>query len=168
MQLGTDSPDACITDAGYRSHNAPSDHKFKVYTRPEAPPLGVPPLSLSQATSPDGPQLPGPRQRRRHQRVLAAVGYNLSEGSLDVQAIFRRRRHQPKRPPLAKIRPGRPAPAMGPGTFMAPSNPCISPSIPSVKKRVSGLPLLPPVPNSRAQRPPGIWLPTLIGIVPTK
>jgi hypothetical protein len=32
------------------------------------------------------------------------------------QAIFFRRRHQPSRPPLAKIRPGRPAPAMGPGT----------------------------------------------------
>jgi transposase, IS5 family len=92
--------DLCITDAGYRSHNAPSDHKFKVYTcgqkrrltpqikREFARRAGVPPLSLSQATSPDGPQLPRPRQRRRHQRVLAAVGYNLSEGSLDVQAIF--------------------------------------------------------------------------------
>jgi hypothetical protein len=33
-----------------------------------------------------------------------------------VQAIFCRRRHQPRRPPLAKIRPGRPAPAMGAGT----------------------------------------------------
>jgi hypothetical protein len=32
-----------------------------------------------------------------------------------VQAIFCRRRHQARRPPLAKIRPGRPAPAMGPG-----------------------------------------------------
>jgi hypothetical protein len=32
------------------------------------------------------------------------------------QADCRRRRHQPRRPPLAKIRPGRPAPAMGPGT----------------------------------------------------
>ena len=31
------------------------------------------------------------------------------------QAIFRRRRHQPKRPTLAMIRPGSPAPAMGPG-----------------------------------------------------
>jgi len=30
-----------------------------------------------------------------------------------------RRRHQPRRPPLAKIRPGRPAPAMGPGTGAA-------------------------------------------------
>src|SRR5215475_7309006 len=33
-----------------------------------------------------------------------------------VQAIFRRRRHQPRKPPLAKIRPGSPAPAMGLGT----------------------------------------------------
>jgi hypothetical protein len=32
------------------------------------------------------------------------------------RAHDRRRRHQPSRPPLAKIRPGRPAPAMGPGT----------------------------------------------------
>jgi hypothetical protein len=32
------------------------------------------------------------------------------------QAILCRRRHQPRRPPLAKMRPGRPAPAMGPGT----------------------------------------------------
>jgi len=31
-------------------------------------------------------------------------------------AVFCRRRHQPRRPPLAKIRPGRPAPTMGPGT----------------------------------------------------
>jgi hypothetical protein len=34
-----------------------------------------------------------------------------------VQAIFFRRRHQPRRPPLAKIRPGSPAPAMGTGTL---------------------------------------------------
>src|SRR5262245_3414713 len=34
----------------------------------------------------------------------------------EVQAIFFRRRHQPRRPPHAKIRPGSPAPAMGPGT----------------------------------------------------
>src|SRR5262249_38044521 len=36
--------------------------------------------------------------------------------ALDDQAFFRRRRHQPRRPPQAKIRPGSPAPAMGPGT----------------------------------------------------
>src|ERR1700730_8631849 len=32
------------------------------------------------------------------------------------QAIFRRRRHQPRRPPPANSRPGSPAPAIGPGT----------------------------------------------------
>jgi hypothetical protein len=31
----------------------------------------------------------------------------------DVQAVLCRRRHQPRRPPLAKIRPGSHAPAMG-------------------------------------------------------
>jgi hypothetical protein len=36
--------------------------------------------------------------------------------ALDAQAIFCRRRHQPRRPPPAKIRPGSPAPGMGPGT----------------------------------------------------
>src|ERR1700730_7092650 len=34
--------------------------------------------------------------------------------------LVRRRRHQPRRPPPAKIRPGRPAPAMGPGTAIPP------------------------------------------------
>jgi hypothetical protein len=33
----------------------------------------------------------------------------------DGQAVFCRRRHQPRRPPIAKIRPGMPAPTMGPG-----------------------------------------------------
>jgi hypothetical protein len=35
----------------------------------------------------------------------------------NVQAARFRRRHQPRRPALAKIRPGRPAPAMGPGVM---------------------------------------------------
>src|SRR5262249_49535510 len=56
----------------------------------------------------------------------------------DVQAIFCRRRHQPRRPPLAKIRPGRPAPAMGAGTggwsntvvsMNAPTSPCGGPAL---------------------------------------
>src|SRR5262245_30911970 len=33
-----------------------------------------------------------------------------------VQAVLCRRRHQPRRPPLAKTKPGTPAPATGPGT----------------------------------------------------
>jgi len=52
--------DRCITDAGYRGHNAPPDHKFKVYTsaqkrpsrrRSSASSNGVPPLSPSSAIS---------------------------------------------------------------------------------------------------------------------
>ena len=35
---------------------------------------------------------------------------------LNAQAVFCRRRHQPRRPPPANSRPGRPAPTMGPGT----------------------------------------------------
>jgi hypothetical protein len=34
----------------------------------------------------------------------------------EAQAIFCRCHHQPSRPPPAKIKPGSPAPAMGPGT----------------------------------------------------
>jgi hypothetical protein len=34
----------------------------------------------------------------------------------EAQASFCRRRHHPRRPPPANIRPGNPAPAMGPGT----------------------------------------------------
>src|SRR6516164_7348959 len=34
-----------------------------------------------------------------------------------AQAVRRRRRHQARRPPPAKIRPGSPAPAIGPGTL---------------------------------------------------
>jgi hypothetical protein len=33
-----------------------------------------------------------------------------------AHAVFCRRRHQPRRPPLAKIMPGSPAPTIGPGT----------------------------------------------------
>ena len=62
---------------------------------------------------------------RQHENP--ARGFNLYGGARggfrehisywrDVQAIFCRRRHQPSRPPPAKIRPGRPAPTMGPGT----------------------------------------------------
>ena len=95
-----------------------------------------------------------PRARSHKSRLLRHR--QAAANDLKPQAIFRRRRRQARRLPLARIRPGRPAPAMGPGTkFIAPNSPFISPLIPSVKKRVSGLPLLPPVPKPRAQRPPG-------------
>src|SRR5262249_17136191 len=53
-------------------------------------------------------------------------GSRFATHTTSLQAIFRRRRHQPRRPPLAKIRPGRPAPATGPGTacgVMVPEKP---------------------------------------------
>jgi len=45
--------DRCITDAGYCGHNAPPDHKFKVYSRrrSSASSNGVPPLSPSSSIS---------------------------------------------------------------------------------------------------------------------
>src|SRR5262249_10908523 len=45
-----------------------------------------------------------------------AVGASFLLAELEVQAIFRRRRHQPRSPPPAKIRPGKPAPTIEPGT----------------------------------------------------
>jgi hypothetical protein len=44
------------------------------------------------------------------------------------QTVFCRRRHQPRRPPLAKIRPGKPAPTIGAGTDATPEP--ISPMAP--------------------------------------
>jgi hypothetical protein len=49
--------------------------------------------------------------------LLSSSRAEAGHTSIRDQAIFCRRRHQPRRPPLAKIRPGRPAPAMGPGTL---------------------------------------------------
>jgi hypothetical protein len=45
-----------------------------------------------------------------------ALGKRRVQIALDAQAVFCRRRHQPRRPPPANIRPGSPAPVMGPGT----------------------------------------------------
>ena len=61
------------------------------------------------------------RKRKERGRDLTRLRQTLAAandvcGLLDVQALFCRRRHQPRRPALAKIRPGSPAPAMGPGT----------------------------------------------------
>jgi hypothetical protein len=52
---------------------------------------------------------------------------HIFEGREKIRAVFcRRRRHQPRRPPLAKIKPSSPAPTMGPGT--AAEGPVISTS----------------------------------------
>ena len=57
------------------------------------------------------PSSPPPRARRSERRHI----YQWIERAPicnvpDAQALFCRRRHQPSRPPVAKIRPGRPAP----------------------------------------------------------
>jgi hypothetical protein len=41
------------------------------------------------------------------QEVARPSTHKIASVVPEVQAIFRRRRHQPRRPPLAKIRPGR-------------------------------------------------------------
>ena len=58
-------------------------------------------------------------------------------GCAYVQAIFRRRRHQARRPPLAKIRPGSPAPTMGPGTLTERT------AVPENAEFGGGIPVLP-------------------------
>ena len=78
----------------------------------------------------------------RHGKVPAALSQQTTcTACFDGQAAFCRRRHQPRRPPLAKIRPGSPAPTMGPGTAAGaklvsciPSAP--APPVVSVKKLV--------------------------------
>jgi hypothetical protein len=49
---------------------------------------------------------------REYDEPLGPVSINRER----AQAIFFRRRHQPRRPPQANIRPGSPAPAIGQGT----------------------------------------------------
>jgi hypothetical protein len=59
--------------------------------------------SLTVRVSPEADQL-----RRELEQAMAAEPF-----------LIRRRRHQPTKPPNAKIRPGSPAPAMGSGTGAA-------------------------------------------------
>jgi len=57
-------------------------------------------------------------------RSLTAADLTANDGvriAPEAQAIFCRRRHQPRRPAPAKISPGNPAPAMGPGTAAPPT-----------------------------------------------
>ena len=56
----------------------------------------------------------------------------------------------------------------GSGTVNAPNRPSVSPLMPSVKKRVIGSPVGPPLPNIKSQRPPAVLPgPGLTGIVPS-
>ena len=74
----------------------------------------APPRDLQQLSSAVW-RLSACRRAVRHLRSAALMRVH----KFEVQAIFCRRRHQLRRPPLAKIRPGRPAPTMGPGTAAA-------------------------------------------------
>src|SRR4029453_13828284 len=81
--------DRCITDAGYRGHNAPPDHKLKVYTtsqnRPLTPQLKrefkrraalQPRLGPLKEHPRMGPNPPAHASGDAINAVLAAAGYN--------------------------------------------------------------------------------------------
>jgi hypothetical protein len=66
------------------------------------------------------PQALGQENFQLAAEALGPMARNFFGGKIpapDAQAIFCRLRNQARRPPLAKIRPGRPAPTMGPGTL---------------------------------------------------
>jgi len=62
--------DRCITDAGYRGHNAPPDHKFKVYTSGQKRRVTSQIRREFKRRAAIEPVIghPCPCQRRRHQR----------------------------------------------------------------------------------------------------
>jgi hypothetical protein len=95
------------------------------------PPMRRPALKLSSRCPKNGsagdPHLPcpprwgvgvctGPASKKRIVRQPLSAATTCEGCAENAQAIFCRRRHQPRRPPLAKIRPGSPAPTIGPGT----------------------------------------------------
>src|SRR5215471_10054039 len=67
---------------------------------------------LRHSISAVGPKIPYTKKRPLGP-VLSPADKRHHIGLVDIQAIFCRRRHQPRRPPPAAIRPGRPAPTMG-------------------------------------------------------
>ena len=70
---------------------------------------------LRHSISAVGPKIPS-TEALKIARAGLFTSRQTSSHRISVQAIFFRRRHQPRRPALAKINPGRPAPAIGPGT----------------------------------------------------
>jgi hypothetical protein len=70
-------------------------------------PISAPPARLSPATEADG---------AAETLFGGADSFWPRAGGLQALAAALRRRHQPRRPPQARIRPGIPAPTIGPGT----------------------------------------------------
>ena len=70
---------------------------------------------LRHSISVAGPKIPSTKAVKG--RSLSPTDKRHHIQLVEVQAIFCRRRHQLSRPPPAKIRPGSPAPTMGPGTL---------------------------------------------------
>jgi hypothetical protein len=113
--------------------------------------------------------------RQSHGKVPAALSQQTTcTDCFDAQAIFCRRRHQARRPPPARIRPGSPAPAIGPGTLLgatwiSPNKPSNSPFIPASKYNALGSKPAPPFPILSAHKPElVIGFPMGSSNVPTK
>ena len=115
--------DRCITDAGYRGHNAPPDYKFQgLHGRPEAPRHAADQARVQtarrhraghrppQRTSPHGTQPPCPCQRRRHQRRARRRWLQLPPPPRVVEAFVAQNpgRAWPSRPVQISLKSGRP------------------------------------------------------------
>jgi hypothetical protein len=99
-----------------RSHRAASWRLHEVSTWQAA--VAVRKLSFEHEGDRREARLRSCGRRGWHADRSAASHLSLSLTRRSIQAVFFRRRHQPRRPPLAKIRPGRPAPTMGPGRIL--------------------------------------------------
>src|SRR5262249_4429652 len=89
-------------------------------------------LSHNEARS-DLPGRKAPQQVRGQSRRIHIRGMQSPRYAAAALVLLRRAR--PRRPPHAAIRPGRPAPAMGPGTAATLASKCASrilPTLPSV------------------------------------
>ena len=108
--------DRCITDAGYRGHNAPPDHKFKVYTTGQKRRLTPqikrefkrraaiePVIGHLKENHRMGRNLPRPCQRRCHQRRARRRGVQLATTPHMVEAFVAPNPDRPRPFRLAQI-----------------------------------------------------------------
>src|SRR5262245_28331509 len=97
-----------------RSHRAASWRLHEVSLRRAAKPVRALPF-VDEGDRREA-RLRSRNWRRWHAARSASSDLSLPLTRRSIQAVFRRRRHQARRPPLAKTRPGSPAPAIGAGT----------------------------------------------------